>query len=253
MSLPTRPRNRRRNRSQLGAVMAETVMITPILMIVIVLIMYLGWNFRRLERVTNMDRYEAWRQVTPGARGPQQAEVLAHQPLNDAFYGDTSDQARILSAAGNRGRTQIPEAHRILQQQTADETFAYLESMLNSSPTNLYERFEARHDQVSPYLAALMSDLTRTRTGHRRLNGDWRYSNGITYNGEKQKWEPDGYRVTPGSALREVFFVELDEGLEPYTGNNDLATAIRDFYTAYPGYRGPEIPTSWDQNGGWQY
>lgn len=248
-----RPRPRRRHRSQLGAVMAETVMITPILMIVIVLIMYLGWNFRRLERITNMDRYESWRQVTPGTTGPQQAEILAHQPLNDAFFGDTSDQARILDTANNRGRTAIPEAHRRLQQQTADETFAYLESLLNNSPTNHYERFEARHDQVSPYLAALMSDQTRNRTGHRRLNGDWRYANGVTYNGEKQKWEPDGYRVAPGPALREVFFVELDEALQPYTTTNDLAAAIRDFYTSYPEYRGPEIPTSWNQGDGWSF
>lgn len=233
--------------------MVETVLITPLLMVVIVLLMYLGWSFRRLERVTNMDRYEAWRETTPGASGPTQAPILGHEPLNQAFYGDVSDQARTLTEATNRGRTDIPDAHRTLQQQTADEGFAYLESFLNSSPTNLYERFEARHDQVSPFLERFMSDSSRTRTGHRRLNGDWRFANGVTYNPGKQKWEPAGYRVAPGPALLEVFFVELDEGLNPYTDNNELARAIQEFYTAYPSYRGPDIPTTWDPTSGWSY
>ena len=240
--MPTRRRNtNRRNRSRLGAVMVETALITPVLMVVIVLVMYLGWNVRRLQRVTNMDRYEAWRQTTPGSRGPTQADLLGHQPLNDAFYGDVSDQARQLDESNGRGRTAPPEAYDYLQQLTADETYAYLEEFIASSPTGIYERFEARHDQVSPWLARLMSDLTRTRTGHRRLNGDWRYANGVTYNASKGRWEPAGRRVAPETSLREVFFVELDEQLEPYARNNELAETIRDFYSAYPPYRGPDI------------
>ncbi|MEM9416624.1 MAG: TadE family protein [Planctomycetota bacterium] len=249
---PTR-RTARLRRNRRGAVMVETVLITPLLMIVIVLLMYLGWNFRRLQRVTNMDRYEVWRETTPGSTGPGKADVLGHEPLNQAFYSDISDPARTLTQSRGRGRTAIPEAHRTLQQQTADEGFAYLESFLGSSPTGIYERFEARHDQVSPFLATFMSDTSSTRTGHRRLNGDWRYANGVAFNGQKQKWEPASYRVAPGPALREVFFVELDEGLSPYTRNNRLAQAIQDFYTAYPSYRGPDIPTTWDPSSGWTY
>lgn len=253
--MPASPKPARRTirRSRVGAVMAETCLIIPFILVVIVLMIYLGYNFRRLERVTNIDRYEAWRQTTPGSRGPGQAEPLGHAPLNNAFYGDNSDQARLLTEANNRGRTAIPEAHRTLQQQTTDETFSYLDNFFAASPTGLYERFEARHDQVSPYMESFLSDMSRTRTGHRRLNGDWRYANGVTYNAEKQKWEPSSYRVTPGSSLREVFFVDLDDGLAPYARTNPLAEAIRDFYTAYPGYRGPDIPTTWDQTSGWQY
>ena len=80
------------------------------------------------------------------------------------------------------------------------------------------------------------------------MNGDWRYVNGIRYNGSKQKWEPsNSRRVVPGEALRDVFFAELDDGLEPYDNNgNNLAGAIRDFYLAYPRYRGPDVITGSD-------
>lgn len=242
---PRRPRNRRR--TQRGAVMVETVLIIPVLLVVIVLIMYLGWQVRRLQRVTNMDRYEAWRQTTPGSVGPAQNPLNDHAALNNTFYDDVSDQARQLTHAANQGRTAAPEAYDYLQQQTTDETFAYLEDFLDASPTARYERFEARHNQTSPFLARYMSDLSRTRTGHRRLDGDWRYANGVTYDNAKGRWIPAGYRVSPAEPLRDVFFAEFDDRLRPYVRENrdgvpNLASRIRDFYSAYPSYTGPDIP-----------
>ena len=248
---PSVPRYPRHTQSRRGAVMVETVLITFLIMIVVVLFLYLGWSFRRLQRVTNMDRYEAWRATTPvtinpgldlGLRvNPRRSADLAHQPLNETFYGDIADPARQLTAVDN-SRAPVPQAHRLIQEQTTDETPVYLEHFYAASPTGRLERFEARHNQSSPYLAAFMSDLAATRTGHRRLDGDWRYSNGLAFNAEKDKWEPAGYHVIPRPALREVFFAGLDDALLPYTDDNGLAAGIRDFYTAYPRYRGPDLP-----------
>jgi len=238
-----------RKRKQRGAVMVETCIILPFLFIIFVLILYIGWNMRRIEKTTMMDRYEVWRQTTPGSQGPAQNNVAQHAQLNDAFFGDTGDDAERLSHDLSRGRTQIPEAHRLLQQQLSDESFAYYRSFLDASPTGIYERFEAQHRQISPLLARTMSDVTRNPTGHTRLDGDWRFGDGIAFNRDKQKWEPNGRRVVPGTPLREVFFVELDDGLSPYTSSNPLAEAIREFYTRYPAYVGPEIPTRWTGGG----
>ena len=252
----------RHTRSQRGAVMAETVLITFLIMIVVVLLLYLGWTFRRLQRVTNMDRYESWRAVTPMAIAPGQAGLhpnprravdLAHQPLNDTFYGDIADQARQLTPTDN-SRTPVPQAYRLIQDQTTGETFTYLDRFYEITPTGHLEQFEARHEQASPFLAAAMSNLSRTRTGHRRLDGNWRYSNGLIFNTEKSKWEPAGYRVVPGPTLRESFFTELDNGLDPYITTNDLAATIRDIYAAYPNdYHGPDIPIAWDPVDGWLF
>lgn len=233
--------------------MVETVIVLPFIFIILVLVLYLGWNFRRMQTTTNMDRYEVWRQTTPGARGPAQNNIDQHAQLNEGFHGHTGDEAERLSNALNRGRTDVPQAHRLLQGELVDESFAYYQDFLDTHPTAIFERFDAQHDQVSPLLERTMSDTTRNPTGHTRLDGDWRYGDGITYNREKQKWEPNGRRVVPGQPLREVFFVELDEGLTPYVATNPLAEAIRDFYTRYPGYRGPEIPTTWNRNGGWDF
>ena len=238
----------RRRRSSLGAVMAETVLVMPFIALALVLIVYLGWNFRRLAQVTNMDRYAVWEAVTPGAPGPDAQGIpqeMRNPQLNNAFYGLNGDQAGDLDELrDNVGY--LPAGHRELRDQQNDETYSYFEEFLDRNPRGVQQRFTATHSQsVNTDLLGL-SDLTRNGMGHSRMNGDWRFVNGVTYNSSKEKWEPANRRVVPGESLREVFFVDLDDGLEPYDdeSDNNLAGAIRDFYLAYPGYRGPELGSS---------
>lgn len=236
----------RYRRSTLGAVMAETVLVMPFIMIAIMLIVYLGWNFRRTAQVTNMDRYAVWESVTPGAPGPDaqgMAQDIRNPRLNNAFFGLNSDQANDLDELREtQGVRYLPEGHRDLRDQQADETYSYFDEFLERNPTGLRQRFSARHNQSMNTQLLGLSDLNRNSTGHARLNGDWRFANGVRYNSDKGKWEPGNRRVVPGESLREVFFAEMDDGLERYDdGENNLAGAIRDFYLAYPGYVGPEI------------
>lgn len=236
----------RYKRRALGAVMAETVLVLPFIMLSIMLIVYLGWNFRRLAQVTNMDRYAVWESVTPGSPGPDVQGVpqdMRNPQLNAAFFGLNGDQANELDELrATQGVRYLPEGHRELRDSQADETYSYFDEFLDRNPTGLRQRFSATHDQsVNTDLLGL-SDLVRNGNGHSRLNGDWRYLNGIAYNGDREVWQPANLRVVPGQALREVFFVDLDDGLEPYDNDgNRLANAIRDFYLAYPGYVGPEV------------
>lgn len=225
--------------------MVETVIVLPFIMAVLVLIIYLGWNFRRQAQVTNMDRYAAWKQTTPGATGPAPQHIpteMRNPRMNNAFYGLTGDQATRLDELRNNPGY-MPRAHERLRDRQADETYSYFNAFLERNPRGVQERFTATHEQINNALERMgMADITRNAEGHGRLNGDWRYVNGIHYNSAFGKWMPANRRVSPGSAMREVFFAEMDDGLEVYDSRgNRLARAIREFYLSYPGYRGPDI------------
>ena len=246
MPLPTATTRRNPNsaRRQRGAAMAETVLVLPFIMFVIVLLVYFGWNFRRLALVTNMDRYAVWEQVTPGSPGPdiQRLQQEVRNPrLNNMFFGLNNDQGLTLDEwARNDGYR--PQAHQELLEQQADETYSYFDAFLGASPGGIRERFVISHDHLTDSLDQMgMSDTMRNKFGHQRLNGDWRYANGIR-NDSDDGWVASGYRVAPGNALRDVFFAELDDQLEAYSSNgNTLADAIQAFYSSYPGYRGPRV------------
>jgi hypothetical protein len=232
--------------------MAETVLVMPFIALALVLIVYLGWNFRRVAQVTNMDRYAAWEAATPGAPGPDAQGLpqdMRNPRLNTAFFGLTGDQANDLDELrggvddnDGQGVRYLPEGHRQLRDSQADGTYSYFDEFLDRSPAGIRQRFTATHSQsVNTDLLGL-SDLVRNSQGHSRMNGEWRFVNGIRYDSNREQWVPGNRRVAPGEALREVFFVELDDGLEPYENNgNELAEALRDFYLAYPGYVGPEV------------
>lgn len=240
---PSRPKPNPRRANLRGAAMVETVFLLPFVFLIILLLIFLGWQFRRMAQLTNMDRYAVWEQVTPGSPGPdiQRLEREDRNPrLNQAFFGLTSDQAdQVDELFRNDGY--MPQAHEDLRAQLSDETFSYFDHFITHNPRAIRERFVARHPHISETITEMGIDQDmRNGIGHSRLNGDWRYVNGIrrTSNG----WQPGDYRVTPGSSLREVFFAEFDDNIERYDNeSNPLAGAIRDFYRAYPGYRGPQV------------
>lgn len=233
-----------RNRRRIcGAVMMETVLIMPFVLLILVLMVYLGWNFRRLAQATNMDRYAVWEQVTPGAPGPdvQGLEQPMRNPrLNQVFYDLNGDHALDLDElqAGDR---YLPEGHRELRDQQADEQYAYFDTFLSRSPAGVRQQFTSQHAQSVNTRLLGLSDLARNMPGHSRMNGDWRYLNGVQYNTENNKWQPAYRRVSPGSSLREIFFADLDQGLGALAEANEYARGVRDFYLAYPHYVGPDV------------
>lgn len=224
--------------------MVETVMILPVLMVVFVLIVFLGWNIRRLEKTTQMDRYEAWRAAMPGTPGPARNDQDEHANMNQAFFtADSNDTARSLNANVTINRRQY-EAHDLLLTQLTEEDFAYYQDFIDEHPATVYVRFEAEHEPFSPLLETIgMSEATRNRTGFRVRNGDWRFADGIRFDGSEQQWVPGARRITPNPALINVFYAQFDEELQPLAdgSNNPLASAARNLYRNYPGYRGPEV------------
>lgn len=242
-SFTTRARKTRNARRTRGAAMVETVVVLPFVMVMIVLIIYLGWNFRRLAQVTNIDRYTVWESATPGSPGPGTQglpQTIRNPQMNHAFFGLNGDEGVKLDEL--RPNTGYPiKGHDDLRDRQADETFSYFDEFLERNPEGIQQQYKARHEQITQSLENMgMADMTGNVQGHYRMNGEWRYANGIRQN--DGKWIPAGYRVSPGSSMREVFFVEMDDGLEPYASRgNKLARAIREFYLSYPGYIGPDV------------
>lgn len=243
--------------------MAETVLVMPLLVLSLVLIVYLGWNFRRLAQVTNMDRYSVWAEVTPGTSGLSGG-------INDSFFGLNGDQALTLGSSRNN-EAFMPKGHTELRDRQTDETYSYFDEFLEQNPGGLHQRYAATHQQRMNTDMLGLSELTRNGDGHGRMDGDWRYAREVYRDGSRWLYgtgpldrrltsssgdprvpiiddDPnDGkplsyYHVSPAISLSEVFFVELDEGLRPYeSSGNRLAQNIREFYLAYPEYRGPDI------------
>lgn len=225
--------------------MMETVFIMPFVALSFALIIYFGWNFRRMAQVTNMDRYSVWQWVTPGSPGPNVQGIPAEMRnprLNNAFYGLTDDQALRLDEYQSN-RVYRPIGHELLRDQVTDEAYSYFDAFIENNPKGLTQRFEATHEKFTEAFDDFnWSDLTRNAEGHSRMHGDWRYVNGIRYDSAADKWKPAHARVSPGESLREVFFAEMDDGLEPYdVSGNNLAKAIREFYLTYPQYVGPDV------------
>lgn len=233
--------------------MVETVLILPFIMIVIVLLIYLGWNFRRLALVTNMDRYVVWSEVTPGAPGPRPQEFdnlqMRNPHLDAAFFGLNNDGGQRLDELRS-GTAYLPQAHQDLLQQQADETYSYFSAFLGSNYAGVRERMTAQHSHITDSLEQMGMEKEMTnRYGHRRLHGDWRFANGVRNGGSVRGWVPDDglrdddlttdYRTLPGTALVDVFFAQIDDVLGGYS--NEIAAASRDLYRAYPGYDGPIV------------
>ena len=61
---------------------------------ILAVIIFTGWQMRRFNRVTNLDRYEVWRSVTPGTRGPAATPIDGHEELNNAFFREPGDDVR---------------------------------------------------------------------------------------------------------------------------------------------------------------
>lgn len=250
--------------------MAETVLVSIVIAVMLLLVFAMGWNFRRFNQITNMDRYAVWERATPGAPGPDTqglSSTMRNPRFNEAFFGHSNDKSDILDE--HRSRTYMPEGHEMLRDQLVDETYSYYEEFLDQNPRGIRERFSAEHSSFSlnytgddSPLAFDNSQAAKTEVGGSyRMQGDWRYVNGVRYNSGANKWEPAYQRVSPGDSLREVFYAEMDDMLEPYDNRgNKLARAIREFYLSYPGYEGPEVddedldeeePTFDDDEGGY--
>jgi hypothetical protein len=237
----------RRGRLTVGAAMIETILVMPLLLVMLSLILFFGWNFKRLITASSIDRYEAWR-LADHAPGPSSDGWSSGQIVRSFM---PSDEPRLDRAIFDQYPTDAPEQMQRAAGEIHSDAGPLAQRMIDELPLGSGVRFSGRYATTSRFWERLSTPI---RHDHVRLDGDWRFANGIAWNPVKEKWEPWGHRVAIGRLVREELFSEFDNLLDPYVaGDNALARSVREFYTSYPGYSGPELPLNWTRDDGWTY
>jgi hypothetical protein len=211
-----------------GAVMIELLLVLPVVMLIISLLFFFGTGMMNLQRSSGMDRYAVWRSVA-NAPGPSSAAQL-----NQTFFHDDADDIDFQQTK------YFPDdvANRLVAAATMydDQTGNYTQALVNNLPSGQKFSFQTTHHSNIP-LWQRMADTNQH--AHVRFDNEWKYANGITDIGNGN-WVPRSPYVTPASTIRDVFFTDFDDRVEPYiNSDNGLARLLRDFYVRYPAYRGP--------------
>ncbi len=238
--MPTSPKKCAPHRR--GSAMVETVLALPVVMLFVVLVLGFGLAAKRLSPLQNTARYDSWRQATAGAPGPGgPAELGAAIYAKDA----PSQLVRV-----NDHDLSLPNAvDEPLKADLSGDAEALADNILARFPRAVGSEISASHASGIPLFSALgFTDPVKRHAF--RLDGDWRFANGIAYSGQLWAAYADGWqprntgtaRLAPG--IQSLFLSPLDQSLP---GSNNLSNAIRAVYTAYPDYRGP----NWILNPTW--
>lgn len=230
-----------------GAVMVETVLVLPFIMLIISMLVFFGWRMVDVHNTNHASRYVTWRRAA-SAPGPRLTRVIVlDQDDEDQWIWD-GPEINTMQFADNaeniRGTTSgyFPAESRQLLIDTAGGRSAdagdYAQTMVARLPRGQTVELQTTLASDIPLWRRLERPIRHRST---KLNGQWRYANGITQRRDGQ-WIAAGPRVTPGQTVRDVFLIDLDEALQE-AGNqaSGLTQAIRRAYLRYPGYVGPDV------------
>ena len=212
--------------------MVETVLVLPFVLLILALLFFFGMSFSRVERGAVLDRYEAWRHVAR-APGPSAGGDNAH--LNSLAYGGNAASLDI-----DRTRHFPSDATDPWLAAAANATWdagPLAEGMVDTLPTGVRVRQGVKHDSSVPVYQQLMG---KVRHQHVRLDGDWRFVNGIQF--KDGRWQPGQPHVNPLATLRDQYFLDFEDALQPHLdADNPLANILHTYYTHSPGYIGPDV------------
>jgi hypothetical protein len=228
-----------------GSAMVETVLALPVVLFFLVVVIGFGIGLKRLSPLQNAARFDSWRATTPGAPSPSDAQLAA------AFYPKDTPASLVRS---NRDGSLSATVDDPVKNALFGDAQTLATRLFDRFPRGSGSEFTVQHDSSLPILAQMGFTNPVKRHAY-RLDGDWRFVDGITHLGQPwatyaDGWHPtsDGPRIAPD--IQELFLSPLDDALPPAGGS--LSDAIRALYLAYPDYRGP----NWFQNpaypwGGW--
>ncbi len=215
-----------------GTAMAETVLVLPFVLVVLALLFFFGMSFSRVERGAVMDRYEAWRHV---ARAPGPAAGGDDAVLNSLAYGGNAATLDI-----TRTRDFPPDATELWHEAAANanaDAGPLVQGMLDQLPTGVRVTQHVKHASTVPLYQKLMGTVHHQ---HTRLDGDWRFVNGITK--KDGKWQPAPPHVHNVAVLRDQYLLDFEKALKPHLdAENRLAQILHTYYTASPDYAGPDV------------
>jgi hypothetical protein len=256
-----------------GAVMAEFVLIIPLIVMLLALLLYLGRLVVRVHHASVMARYEVWRQVNdapgPHSEGPA-GEVSSDQQvlLNETFFGGKASQ--IVQSHNNGGFPSEPYQQLIdtagqfsPDARTLADTLIYHSGGDYRGSSGHREGFATKYDNTVARWEGILSvgsrnvenpELSSLIRRHSRIGTDWPYT--IDFRASADEWvDTQGTDPHPLRARRDAFWLDFDQGLDSvdgsqsseyhdsdsqHTGDN-LAALVRRLYLQPPGYRGPKL------------
>ncbi|WP_432799041.1 hypothetical protein [Poriferisphaera sp. WC338] len=222
---------RERLHRQMGSVMAEAVMVMPLLIVVFALLVFFGYGMVRFQRDSMMDRYETWREVTDGEGVNDEAG------LNAAFLGGNADAIKI-----HREDYFPGGARSIFDASLADledpSQAAFIMDVVESFPSGRQLHFKTIHQEEVP----IFHEMERpNRHGFLRIGNEWKFANGLRLDGS-HGWVPTSPRLTHIDTIRETYYAEMDAFLDPMIDDGvEGADLMQQFYTFVPGYGGPHL------------
>lgn len=245
-----------------GAVMMETVLVMPIILILLLFLLYYGLSLTNLQRASVQDRYEAWRMVHYGY-GPRASghDMTTHpvyagtDQINETFWFGTAE------AMSHRTSTRFPEDTR---ERMVDEARRASFDAGNYAEHVLYRElrhgrtvglsttftYDSAYLQGDIYNSPVVHHHTRIGTEWKYMDGYWRRDDGQwIYAQPYHRSDPDLSRLGPennGDAIRFVFLMDLDEPMRQATGF--IASVVRSYYRQFPRYIGPDVDYQFPTN-----
>ena len=218
---------------QRGSVMAEAVLVMPLLMVVFALVVFFGFGMMRYERDSMMDRYAVWRDVVDGPGASTSTE------LNKAFLNEHAEYIDIhrnpVFPSGEREHLQW-----VMEEQWEIPVWqnSFIADATDSFVTGKLYRFHTKHPSV---FASLSEWRSVNHHGFVRIDHEWKFANGIRLDDEKG-WMPQSSRSHHVDVLRDHFYEEVDYSLETLeNAQNEDAARMRNMYRFVPAYRGPVV------------
>ncbi len=255
-----------------GAVMMESVLILPLLLLILSLIFYIGFLSVRVQRDTVLPRYEVWREVYH-ASGPGSDRLSRNLALNNAFFEGEADSLLMLDeyyeAGYERHGRMMPDVYDehlfaaagdiSAEAQELAETQVYWPDYPDLHHTrwgNAYEDgYRVRYTMDIPLWEQLDGPIVRR---HMRITHEWLHSNSTTAGPDTWRGGSTGDHHL--RAARDIYLEDLDLPLDDMDGdqieeyNNDfsndptqvpdgsvLAGMIRRLYLDEAGYSGPIV------------
>ncbi|MBI1337426.1 MAG: hypothetical protein GC164_10740 [Phycisphaera sp.] len=221
------------NAHRRGTVMAEMVLVLPLLIAILALLLFLGPAMVRLQHGKTMARYEVWRMAVR-APGPSANDALGHPQLNQLFFANRASQ--ITLDAGPGYPNEPDNTFNQFAGSVSDNTGRFAQAVTDQLEHGRSRLFHVTHPSRNDAWGGPIASRF-TRIGH-----DWRFVNGWTYNTSRAAWEMAPPFADHLDIIRDVFYENEDAPiLDLDQSGNRLASVLRRIYMAHPGYAGPTI------------
>ncbi|QDU35043.1 hypothetical protein KS4_31200 [Poriferisphaera corsica] len=225
---------------EVGGVMAETVLIMPLLVTVFGIVLFSGMSMLRFERATVMDRYAVWKDVTNG-----------YGPGNEEEYNDTfmnGEAATLVYKVEEGPSYRTTNIMREASEGESMEALLYFEYMSALLPSQKKYIFKTTHTTDSSFFRWMGM---RNIHSYERIDNEWKYSNGVTLN-EYDKWTYAAPRISLEQIHTGYFYDSYDDSLQAsISRGNTYAEIFREFHFDRPPYRGPIVISEDWENVDW--